>query len=106
MENASSYEDLPGLDALDSGCAEGCVGVGHGIWEIDGTSGIFDDQALKSEGGAVEGGVADAEVVSEAAEEEALESPLAEIAGEAGGGEVVVFEKGGASVDGLAEALA
>jgi len=94
------------LDALDSGCAEGRVGIGHGIWEINGTSGIFDDQALKPEGGTVERRVADAEVVSEAAEEEALESPLAEIAGEAGGGEVVVFEEGGVGVDGLAEALA
>ena len=55
---------------------------------------------------AVDGGVADAEVVGEAAEEEAGEVALAEVAGEAGGGDVVVFEEGGVAVDVAAEAFA
>ena len=55
---------------------------------------------------AVDGGVADAEVVGEAAEEEALQVALAQVAGEAGGGAVVVFEEGGVAVDVAAEAFA
>ena len=55
---------------------------------------------------AVDGGVADAEVVGEAAEEEALQVALAEVAGETGGGAVVVFEEGGVAVDVAAEAFA
>ena len=61
---------------------------------------------LEAEGGAVDGGVADAEVVGEAAEEEALEAAFAEVSGEAGRGEVVVFEEGGVAVDVAAEAFA
>ena len=55
---------------------------------------------------AVDGGVANAEVVGEAAEEEALQVAFAEIACEAGGGGVVVFEEGGVAVDVAAEAFA
>jgi hypothetical protein len=50
--------------------------------------------------------VADAEVVGEAAEEEAGEAALAQVSGEAGGGEVVVFEEGGVGVDVAVEAFA
>jgi hypothetical protein len=62
--------------------------------------------ALEAEGGAVDGGEADAEVVGKAAEEEAGEIALAEVAGEAGGGGVVVLEEGGVAVDVAAEAFA
>ena len=55
---------------------------------------------------AVEGGEADAEVVGQAAEEDASEVALAEVSGEAGGGGVVVFEEGGVGVDVGAEAFA
>ena len=55
---------------------------------------------------AVDGGVVDAEVVGEAAEEEAGQVAFAEIAGEASGGAVVVFEEGGVAVDVTAEAFA
>jgi hypothetical protein len=55
---------------------------------------------------AVDGGVADAEVVGEAAEEETREVALAEVAGEAGGGAVVVFKEGGVAVDVTTEAFA
>ena len=55
---------------------------------------------------AVEGGVADAEVVGEAAEEETCDVAFAEIASEAGRGGVVVFEEGGVGVDVAAEAFA
>ncbi len=54
----------------------------------------------------VDGGVADAEVVGEAAEEEAGESAFAEVAGESGGSVVVVLEEGGVAVDVGAEAFA
>lgn len=55
---------------------------------------------------AVEGRVADAEVVGEAAEEEAGEVALAEVPSEAGGCGVVVLEEGGVAVDVAAEAFA
>ncbi len=55
---------------------------------------------------AVDGGVADTEVVGEAAEEEAVQVAFAEVAGEAGGCGVVVFEEGGVAVDVAAEAFA
>ena len=48
----------------------------------------------------------DAEIVGEAAEEEALQAAFAEVAAKAGGGGVVVFEEGGVAVDVAAEALA
>ena len=89
-----------------SGGGEGCVGFGDGVRQVDGAGGVFDDEALEAEGDAVDGGVADAEVVGEAAEEEAMEAALAQVAGEAGRGEVVVFEEGGVGVDVAAEALA
>ena len=49
--------------------------------EIDGAGEVFEDVAFEAEGGAVDGGEADAEVVGEAAEEEAGEVALAEVAG-------------------------
>ena len=87
------------------GC-EGCVGFGYGVGEVDGAGGVFDDDGFEAEVFAVDGGVADAEVVGEAAEEEAIEFALAEVAGEAGGGDVVVFEEGGVAIDVGAEAFA
>ncbi len=85
---------------------EGLVGGFDAVFEGDGAAGVLEDEALEAEGGAVEGGEADAEVVGEAGEEEALEAAVAEVAGEAGGGLVVVFEEGGVGVDVAAEALA
>ena len=60
-----------------SGCAGVCVGEGfvgfdYAVGEIDGAGGVFDDDGFEAEVFAVDGGVADAEVVGEAAEEEAL----------------------------------
>ncbi len=49
---------------------------------------------------------ADAEVVGDAGEEEASEAAFAKIAGEAGGGLLIVFGEGGVAVDVFAEALA
>ena len=85
---------------------EGCVGFGDAVGQVDGAGGVFDDDGFEAEVFAVDGGVADAEVVGEAAEEEAVEVALAEVAGETGGGAVVVFEEGGVAVDVAAEAFA
>jgi len=68
--------------------------------------GVFDDDGFEAKVVAVDGGVADAEVVGEAAEEEALQVALAEIAGETGGGVVIVFEEGGIAVDVAAKSFA
>ncbi len=95
-----------GLDARDVEGGEGGVGFGYAAGEVDGAGGVFDDYDLEAEVLAVDGGEADAEVVGEAAEEEAGEFALAEVSGEAGGGDVIVFEEGGVGVDVGAEALA
>jgi hypothetical protein len=95
-----------GEETLDSVFREGEVGGFDGSGEGDGAAGVFEDLAGESEGGAVDGGEADAEVVGEASEEEAGEAAVAEVAGEAGWGAVVVFEEGGVGVDAAADAFA
>ena len=85
---------------------KGCVCLLDATGQIHRAGGVFNDDGFEAHVFAVDGGVADAEVVGEAAEEEALETALAEVAGEAGGGDVVVFEKGGVAVDVAAEAFA
>ena len=85
---------------------KGCVCLLDATGQIHRAGGVFNDGGFEAHVFAVDGGVADAEVVGEAAEEEALETALAEVAGEAGGGNVVVFEKGGVAVDVGAEAFA
>ena len=94
------------MNAADVCSGQGCVGFGDAVREVGGAGGVFDDDGFEAEIVAVDGGVADAEVVGEAAEEDAMEAALAEVAGEAGGGEVVVFEEGGVAVDVAAEAFA
>ncbi len=98
--------DLGGLDAGDASAGKGGVGVGDAAGEIDGAGGIFDDDGLEAEVFAVDGRVADAEVVGEAAEKEALQAAFAQVAGESGGSDVIVFEEGGVGVDVGPEALA
>jgi hypothetical protein len=101
-----------GVDSLYAGVGEAGVcffdGAGAVVagGEVDGAGEVFEDVAFETEGGAVDGGEADAKVVGEAAEEEASEAALAKVAGEAGGRGVVVFEEGGVAVDVLAEAFA
>ena len=108
----SQGKNLCGLDAGNVGGGERRVGGLDGaeqtgeVWQVDGAAGVFDDDGFKAEALAVEGGEADAEVVSEAAEEEAGEVTFAEVARESGGGGVVVFEEGGVGVDVGAETLA
>ena len=103
---------LCGEDARDVGGGEGRVGgfdgAGQtgGACQVDGATGVFNDDGVKAEALAVDGGEANAEVVSEAAEEEAGEIAFAEIPGEAGGGGVVVLKEGGVGVDVGAETLA
>src|SRR6185437_8421541 len=55
---------------------------------------------------AIDSGVADAEVVGEPAEKQALKTALAQVSGEAGRGEVIVFEEGGVGIDMAAKAFA
>ena len=59
------------MNAGDVCGGEGCVGVGDADGEVDGAGGVFDDDGFEAEVVAVDGGVADAEVVGEATEEEA-----------------------------------
>jgi len=93
-------------DSGDVEDGEGSVGFGDAAGEVDGAGGVFDDDDLEAQVLAVDGGEADAEVVGEAAEKEAGEFALAEVAGESGGGDVIVFEEGGVGVDVGAEAFA
>ncbi len=94
------------MDTGDGCGCEGGVGFVYASGEVDGAGGVFDDDGFEAEVVAVDGGVADAEVVGEAAEEEALQATFAEVAGETGGSEMVVFEEGGVAVDVAAEAFA
>jgi hypothetical protein len=94
------------VDAGDLVCAQDGVGFGDCVGKVDGAGGVFDDDGFETECFAVDGGVANAKIVGQAAEEEALQVPLAEIASEAGWGGVVVFEEGGVAVDVAAEAFA
>ena len=99
------------MHAKDACGGEDCVCLGYAVGEtagagkVDWAGGVFDDDGFEAEVVAVDGGVADAEVVGEAAEEEAGEAAFAEVAGEAGGSEVVVLEEGGVAVDVAAEAF-
>ena len=74
--------------------------------EVDGCGEVIEDDGLKAEAGGGGGGVADTEVEGDAGEEEAGEGALAQVAGESGGSDAVVFEEGGVAVDGGAEAFA
>lgn len=85
---------------------EGRVCCVDAAGKADGAGGVLDDDGLEAEGVAIDGGVADTEVVGEADEEEAAKSALAQVACEACGGGVVVFEEGRVAVDGTTEALA
>ena len=82
------------------------VGFGDAVGEVDGAGGVLDDDGFEAEVVAIDGGVADAEVVGEAHEEEAGEVAFAEVACEAGGRCVVVFEEGGVAVDVATESFA
>ncbi len=64
--------DFVGMDAGDVCSGQSCVGFVDAVREVDGAGGVFDDDGFEAEVMAVDGGVADAEVVGEAAEEEAL----------------------------------
>ena len=59
------------MDARNIRGSEGCVSFGDAVWQVGGASGVFDDDGFEAEVAAIDGGVADAEVVGEAAEEEA-----------------------------------
>ena len=91
---------------MNAGGGEGGVGGVDGMGEIDSAGEVFDDEGFEAEGCGSEGGEADAEVVGEAGEEEAGEATLAQIAGETGGGTLIVFGEGGVTVDVFAEAFA
>jgi len=94
------------LDARNCCGLECGVGVVDRAGEVHRAGSVFDDDGVEAEGFAVDGGVPNAEVVGEAAEEEAMQIAFAEIAGETGGRDVVVLEEGGVGVDVAAEAFA
>ena len=102
----AGYSYGGGINSRDVEDGQGGVGFGDAAGEVDGAGGVFDDDDFEAEVLAVDGGEADAEVVGEAAEEEAGEFAFAEVTRESGGGDVIVFEEGGVGVDVGAEALA
>jgi len=59
------------LNAGDVRSGHSCVAFGDAVGKVDGAGGVFDDDGFEAEGFAVDGGEADAEVVGEAAKEEA-----------------------------------
>ena len=67
--------------------------------QLDRAGGVLDDKALEVERGAVDGGEAHAEVVGQSAQEEPRQAAFAQVAGQAGGREVVVLQKRGVGVD-------
>ena len=48
-------------------------------WKVDGVGEVFEDEGFEAEAGGREGGEADAEVVGEAAEEEAPQAAFASV---------------------------
>lgn len=74
--------------------------------KADGAGEVFDHIRFEAEPHGVEDGEADAEIEGQAAKEEALQTALAQKAGEAGGGVFVVLLKGRVAVDAVAKALA
>jgi hypothetical protein len=103
LVGVAEYLTVNTLNAVSGQCA---ICFGDRTRKVDGAGGVFDDDGFEAESFAVDGGVADAEVVGEADEEEALEVAFTEVAGQAGWGAVVVFEEGGVTVDVAAEAFA
>src|SRR5665213_771498 len=102
----SCGENPCGANAGNAGRGESAIGRFDRAGERDGPGGVLDDQGFKAELATVDGGESDAEVVGKAAEEEALKTTFAEVAGEAGGSLVVVFEEGGVAVYVATEAFA
>src|ERR1700722_2033334 len=105
MRVCRSLGNIGRENAGDADCGERGVGLGDGVRKVAGPSGIFDDDGFEAEVVAVDGGVAHTEVVGKAAEEETFEAALTEIASEASGGVVIVFEEGGVAVDGAGKAF-
>ena len=66
----------------DAVLGEGSFHGGDGAVDVDGAAGIAEDGGGESAAAGVEGGEADAEVVGEAGEEDAIESALAAVGGE------------------------
>ena len=82
------------------------MGSLHGAGEVDGAAGIFNDDDLEAAACAVGSGEADAEVEGEAGDEDTTDAAVANPAGEAGGGLVVVFVEGGVGVNLAMDAFA
>src|SRR5207245_950470 len=78
----------------------------NGAIEVDGAAGVAEDDGEKAEATGIESRVADAVVVGETSEEDAVESALAQVSGETGGCCAVVLKEGRVGVDGAAEAFA
>lgn len=72
-----SLRDLDCFNARYFGPTKSIVCLIDGTAQADGAGGVFDDDGLEAERAAVDGGVADAEVVGEADEEEASEVAFA-----------------------------
>src|SRR6185437_15584760 len=74
--------------------------------EVDGAAAILDHRHGKSFPPRIDRRVVDAEIRGETGEEDAGEAALAQIAGKAGGGALVVLPEGGVGIDVAAETLA
>ena len=68
----------------DARGGQGGIGILDAAGQVHGPGQVAQDDRIKAEMLAVEGGEADAEIVCEAGKEEAAKAALAEVAGEAG----------------------
>ncbi len=87
------------IHEVDAGAGELGFDCGDGAVQIDGAAGVADYDGVESFAAGVEGRVADAVIVGQAAEEDAREIAFAQVAGQAGCGGAVILEEGGVGVD-------
>ena len=106
MRDLHATDDGRGGDTLHPSLGESLIGGLDAAGQSDRAGGVFDDDALEVEGGTVDGGMSHAEVISQAAEEEAFQSALAQVTGQAGRREVIILQKRRVRVDVGAETFA
>ena len=106
MTPAMRGREVAGRDGRYPERRQSATGVGDGTVHVDAAAGILDHDHAEALLAGVLGGIADAEIVGEAGDEDAVEAALAEIADEAGRGALVVLEESGVGVDVRVVALA
>src|ERR1700677_2705563 len=100
-----SSEEYRAGDAMHAGCAEGMVGASDGVFPIDRPASILDHVGFETRCPAVDGGVADAVVISQAGEKNARQFAFAQVGGQTGTRAVIILEECGVGIDAGAKAL-